>query len=176
MFSKRTIHGQRYEDYAAGVRGWHFLGSEACEEKGSSCEPYAADCPSPVTYADARNLCRKRRDGGGVKVADTPQTQNGMVPGLSSPHVGKRCPQGTRRRGGSYGLLYVCCTGTGELPHRFTYVVGHENASVREGGRRWRSSPKLGCNGLDMVKVRQAWCTEPTEQTRTWGPFTRGSL
>src|SRR6266699_3315715 len=52
----------------------------------------------------------------------------------------------TRRRGGSYGLLYVCCAGTGELPHRSTYVVGPENASVREGGRRRRSSQTPRCN------------------------------
>jgi len=91
LFLQRTIHGQRYEDYAAGVRGWHLLGSEACEEKGGICELHVADRSSPVTYADERNLCLKRRDGGGVKVAETPQTQNGMVPGLSSPNVGKRC-------------------------------------------------------------------------------------
>src|SRR6266704_1298536 len=89
---QRTIHGQRYEDDAAGARGWQRLGSEACEEKGGSCEPHTADRPSPVTEADERNLCWKRRDGGGVKVVDTPQTQNGMVPGLSSPNVDKRCP------------------------------------------------------------------------------------
>src|SRR5687768_8825869 len=70
---------KRYEDSAAGVRGWHLLGSEACEAKGSSCEPYAADCSDPVTDADARNLCWKRREAGGVEIADTPQTHNRMV-------------------------------------------------------------------------------------------------
>jgi hypothetical protein len=85
-------------------------------------------------------------------------------------------PLGTRRRGGRYGLRFVCCAGTGERPHRFTYVVGHENARVREGGRRRRSSQRPGCNGLDTVQVRQAWCPEPTEHTRTWGRFTKGSL
>jgi len=34
-------------------------------------------------------------------------------------------------------------------------AVGRDNASVRTGGRRRRSSPMLGCNGQDMVKVRQ---------------------
>jgi hypothetical protein len=53
--------------------------------------------------------------------------------------------------------------------------VGHDNASVREGGRRRRSSQMPGCNGQDRVKVRQAWCTEPTWQTRTGGKFTMGS-
>jgi hypothetical protein len=33
--------------------------------------------------------------------------------------------------------------------------VGRENASVRTGGRRRRSSPTPHCNGEDMVKVRQ---------------------
>src|SRR2546428_5373859 len=71
----------------------------------------------------------------------------------------------TRRRGGSYGLLYVCCAGTGELPHRSTYVVGHENASVREGGRRQRRSQTPRCNDGDTVKVCQAWCTETASYT-----------
>src|SRR6266571_181248 len=82
----------------------------------------------------------------------------------------------TRRRGGSYGLLYVCCAGTGELPHRSTYVVGHENASVREGGGRQRRSQTPRCNDGDTVKVCQAWCTETASYTRTWGPFTMGRL
>jgi hypothetical protein len=30
LFSERTIRGQRYEDYAAGVGGWQSSGSEAC--------------------------------------------------------------------------------------------------------------------------------------------------
>ena len=105
LFSKRTIHGQRYEDYAAGVGGWHLLGSEACEEKDGTCKPHAADRSSPVTSADARNLCRKRRDAGGVQVAATPQSHNGMAEGLSSPNVGRRCSPSARRRGGRYGLL-----------------------------------------------------------------------
>jgi len=71
---------------------------------------------------------------------------------------------------------YVSCAGTGELPHRFTYVVGHDNASVREGGRRRRSSQMPRCHDGDRVKVRQAWCTETASETRTWGMFTKGSL
>jgi hypothetical protein len=129
-----------------------------------------------VTYADARNLCLKRREAGGVKMADTPQTQNGMVWGLSSPNVGKRCPQGTRRRGGSYGSLASLVLELGNSHTAIPTLVGHENANVREGGRRRRSSQRPDCNGLDTVKVRQAWCTEPTGHTRTWGTFTKGSL
>ncbi len=34
-------------------------------------------------------------------------------------------------------------------------VRGREHASVRERGRRRRSSPTPSCNGEDMVKVRQ---------------------
>jgi hypothetical protein len=34
-------------------------------------------------------------------------------------------------------------------------AVGRDNASVRTGGRRLRSSPTPRCNGEDMVKVRQ---------------------
>jgi hypothetical protein len=34
-------------------------------------------------------------------------------------------------------------------------AVGRDNASVRTGGRRRRSSPTPRCNGEDMVKVRQ---------------------
>jgi hypothetical protein len=54
-------------------------------------------------------------------------------------------------------------------------VAGHENASVRAGRRRRRSSQRPGGNGRDRVKVRQARCTEPTWQTRTGGMFIMGS-
>ena len=176
MFSQRTIHGQRYEDYAAGVSDWQSLGSEACEEKGGCGEPHAADRSSPVTYADARNLCLKRRDAGGVKVAVTPQTHNGMVEGLSSPNVGRRCPRSTRRRGGRYGSLVSLVLELGNSHTASPTVVGHDNASVRAGGRRRRSSQTPRGNGGDRVKVRQAWCTETASETRTWGMFTKGSL
>jgi hypothetical protein len=33
--------------------------------------------------------------------------------------------------------------------------MGRENASVRDGGRRRRSSQMPGCNGQDTVKDRQ---------------------
>jgi hypothetical protein len=39
--------------------------------------------------------------------------------------------------------------------HRGSHLMGRQNASVRDGGRRQRSSPTPGCNGQDMVKVRQ---------------------
>lgn len=46
---------------------------------------------------------------------------------------------------------------------------GRENASVRERGRRRRSSPTSSCNGTDKVKVRQERETcerEPTSVAR----------
>jgi|SRR4030095_10308599 hypothetical protein len=68
-------------------------------------------------------------------------------------------------------------------PTLCTPQVGRDNASVRTGGRRRRSSPTPRCNGEDMVKVRQGkpvkkgsqrtqrgrqmtalrgWCTSPS--------------
>jgi hypothetical protein len=65
-------------------------------------------------------------------------------------------PQPTRRRAGSYGLLetYLCLE-LGNSSTAFPVDTGRENASVQEGGRRRRSSPRPRCNGEDMVKVRQ---------------------
>ena len=45
-----------------------------------------------------------------------------------------------------------------------------------QGGRRRRRSQRPGCNDLDRVKVRQAWCPEAASYPRTWGLFTMGSL
>lgn len=42
-----------------------------------------------------------------------------------------------------------------EIPHLFFLEIGHENASVRDGGRRRRRSPTLGDNGPDRIKARQ---------------------
>ena len=109
-------------------------------------------------------------------MVDTLQTQNGMAAGLSTPNMGRRCPQAARRRGGRYGLLSSLALELGNSQTALPTAVGHENASVRAGGRRRRSSQMPGCNGPDRVKVRQAWCTETASQTRTWGKFTMGSL
>lgn len=106
----------------------------------------------------------------------TLQAQNGRAEGLSSPNVGRRCPRSARRRGGRYGLLSSLALERGNSHTARPTPVGHENASVRAGGRRRRSSQTPGGNGPDTVKVRQAWCTETTSQTRTWGKFTMGSL
>src|SRR2546430_4714876 len=85
-------------------------------------------------------------------------------------------PVGTRRRGGSYGSFgRLLCWNWGTPTPLEPTVVGHENASVREGGRRWRSSQTPECNAVDTVKDHQVWCTETTEQTRTWGMFPMGT-
>ncbi len=73
-------------------------------------------------------------------------------------------------------VALVSGVGTGELAPASPTLGGHDNARVREGGRRRRSSPRPGCHGLAMVQVRQAWCTAPRGQTRTWGMLTKGSL
>jgi hypothetical protein len=43
-----------------------------------------------------------------------------------------------------------------ELGEDYLLRVKNQNTSVREGGRRRRSSQMPGCNGQDRVKVRQA--------------------
>jgi hypothetical protein len=108
-------------------------------------------------------------------VVETLQSQNGKAAGLSSPNVGRRCSQVARRRGGSYGSLLSLALELGNSPTARPPSVGHDNTSVRAGGRRRRSSQMPGCNGQDRVKARQAWCTEPTWQTRTGDKFTMGS-
>ena len=73
------------------------------------------------------------------------------------------------------GRYHVSCAGTGELPHAQPTAIGPENARVRAGGRRRRSSQRPCGHHGDRVKDRQAWCTGTTWHTRTWGMFTHGS-
>jgi hypothetical protein len=89
-------------------------------------------------------------------VVDTLQAQNGKAEGLSSPNVGRRCPRSARRRGGRYGLLSSLALEWGNSHTALPTSVGHDNASVRAGGWRRRSSQRPGGNGPDRVKVRQA--------------------
>ena len=159
------------------LRGEQPLGAEAGEEKGGVGEPHAVDCSSPVPEADARNLCRKRRDAGGVKVAATPQTQNGRVPGGSVRTSASVVPLGTRRRGGrdgSRGLLVLALghSHTASPPRGRT----RQMPEVRAGGRRRRRSPRPRRNDGDRVQVRQAWGPAPPEHTRTGGRFPQGRL
>jgi hypothetical protein len=100
-------------------------------------------------------------------VAETLQSQKGMAEGLSSPKVGRRCPQTARGRGGRYGSLLSLVLELGNSPTARPTLVGHENASVRQGGRRRRSSQMPCGNDMDTVKDRQVWGTETTSQTQT---------
>ncbi len=79
--------------------------------------------------------------------------------GLAGSGTSRSCSQSARRIAGSYGSLVSLANGTGELLYRFTRK-GHENASVRTGGRRRRSSQRPGCNDQDKVKVRQGKLSE----------------
>ncbi len=54
------------------VSGNHW-GPKPAKKRAANAQPRATDRPSPATYADARNLCLKRRDKRGVKGGrDTP--------------------------------------------------------------------------------------------------------
>ena len=50
----------------ASVNGNHW-GLEPAKKRAAIAQPRAMDRSSPATYADARNLCLKRRDARGVK-------------------------------------------------------------------------------------------------------------
>src|SRR3954452_8906013 len=52
--------------------------------------------------------------------------------------------------------------------------TGRENASVRAGGRRRRSSPMPACNGWDMVKVRQERRDRKTTRLHIHGEVRQG--
>ncbi len=49
---------------SVGGTGW---GAKPAKKRAAAAQPWAADRTSPVAYADARNLCLKRRDESGVK-------------------------------------------------------------------------------------------------------------
>jgi hypothetical protein len=175
LFFQRPRRGQRYEDDAAGVNGRPPWGAQACEEKDGSGEPHAADRSSPVTDADASNLWGKRRDAGGGHVAETPQRHQGLVEGLARPHVGRRWPRSTRRRGGRDGSLLARVLALGHSHTACPPLGGHANARVRAGGRRRRRRPRPGGTDLDRGQGRQAWCPDTASYPRTWGTLTRGS-
>src|SRR2546428_6093771 len=81
-------------------------------------------------------------------------------------------PVGTRRRGGSYGSFgRLLCWNWGTPTPLEPTVVGHENASVREGGRRRRSSQTPERNAVDTVKDHQVCGTETHEQAATCSLF-----
>jgi hypothetical protein len=49
---------------SVGGTGW---GAKPAKKRAAVAQPRAADRTSPATYADARNLCLKRRNERGVK-------------------------------------------------------------------------------------------------------------
>jgi hypothetical protein len=119
-------------------------------------------------YADERNPCLWAIRNGRTVSSEMPRSvvmQDGRN-WLTRPTQKGRClpdrfpariritPQRIRRQRGSYGLLshhrLELGTPTPPCPE-----MGRENASAWNGGRRRRSSPTLGCNGRDTVKVRQ---------------------
>ena len=57
--------------------------------------------------------------------------------------------------------------GTGELCNRLTHQ-GRENASVRDRGRRRRTSQTLVCNAPDTVKVRQGTPDKTDKVVNAW--------
>jgi hypothetical protein len=66
--SQRELYmdnGIRTRQRASGVgNSW---GPKPVKKRAAVAQPRVADRPSPATYADARNLCMKRREAGGVK-------------------------------------------------------------------------------------------------------------
>jgi len=58
-------NGMRTMQRASGIGNpW---GLKPAKKRVAVAQPRAADRSSPATYADARNLCVKRREPGGVK-------------------------------------------------------------------------------------------------------------
>jgi hypothetical protein len=75
--------------------------------------------------------------------------------GSTGSGTSRGCSQTARRIAGSYRSLMSLALELGNSHTALPDTSGHENASVREGGRRWRSSQMPGCNGWDRVKDRQ---------------------
>jgi hypothetical protein len=99
------------------------------------------------------------RESEQVKVAETPD------PKWEGAGEGWGCPipplfPCTRSIAGSYGDLERRILWNWGTPRPLGLETGRENASVWEGGRRQRSSPRPTCNALDMVKV----CQESEEE------------
>ena len=58
-------NGMRTMQRASGAG--NLGGPKPVKKRVAVTHPRVADHPSPATYADARNLCLKRREAGGVK-------------------------------------------------------------------------------------------------------------
>ena len=96
----------------------------------------------------------KRRKNGQVKLVETPDPK-GDGGWCARPPLAHVVPNTTRRRAGTYGILSAPAVELGNSTPVVPTLVGRENASVRDGGRRRRSSQRPGGNGRDRVKVRQ---------------------
>jgi len=96
----------------------------------------------------------KRREGEQVKRGETPDPKGEGGWSARSPlaHV---VPDTTRRRAGTYGTLVAPAVELGNATPVLPPVGGRENARVRAGGRRRRSSQRPRGKGVDRVKVRQ---------------------
>ena len=96
----------------------------------------------------------KRRENQQVKLVETPDPKwdGGWCARPPLAHV---VPDTTRRRAGTYGTLTAPVVELGNSKPVAPTLVGRENASVRAGGRRQRSSQTPRCNGGDRVKVCQ---------------------
>jgi len=96
----------------------------------------------------------KRRQNEQVKRVETPDPKGdgGWYAGSPPAYV---VPDTTRRRAGTYGTLTAPAVELGNANPVAPPIGGRENARVRAGGRKRRSSQRPGCNGRDKVKVRQ---------------------
>ena len=96
----------------------------------------------------------KRRQNEQVKLVEAPDPKwdGGWYAGPPPAYV---VPDTTRRRAGTYGTLSAPAVERGTSNTVFPPVGGRDNASVRAGGRRQRSSQTPRCNGGDRVKVCQ---------------------
>ena len=96
----------------------------------------------------------KRRKNGQVKLVEPPDPK-GDSGGWAGPPPAHVVPDTARRRAGTYGTLAAPAVELGNSKPGAPTWVGRENASVRAGGRRQRSSQMPRCKGGDRVKVGQ---------------------
>ena len=95
--------------------------------------------------------------------------QNGTVEGVWFPNARRVVTNPPGVEQAANGSI-VCAYGIWEVLHRFTpelnrWFSGRENARVRAGWRRRRSSQMTPCNGAYTVKVRQG---AAMTQRREW--------
>jgi len=110
---------------------------------------------NPVSYADARNRCKRRHERGAKWLIRPDQNgKRGVVPDLLA---GRTASAPLRRIAGRYGRLSLHVLGTRELRHHFTCCqAGSENASSWAGGRRRRSIAPMWRRNL-YLRRRYHW-------------------